>query len=760
MRNIFIFFYLVIFSSIGSNAQQIVQKSIKVLEIVSITTDRDLYLTGENCWFASEIILENHIPTLLSSTLYIELYNEQYKVIAKQKLKITDGHCDGFIAIPNETETGNYYLRAYTGYLKNFDPVNYPIRKIRIINPEIPLPKKMQSDSILIATYFNFLSCGNNNIIALKSDIQLIKQIKNINIVDSKDEIVAALPAIYNGFTSISFVPDYHEKYRANIEFLSGVTIQKSLPPVDSTSFFAEINFNQEHFYVSMKNLPVKSKDYSLSICKSDFSSYITKPISSNENPSIKIPIQSIVAGINFVTISEPNGKAIYSMACIVPENRLPKISLTPDKDSYDNRQKVSIRVLPENPIPLDANFQVSVIKHGLYNSEFELLNNSANSDKRDSIEINASKEAQNIFFNLQFKDGHFFQKNVSSRVDSLKWLPEPRDLTISGLVRMKDSHKPIADINVLAAIIDKQPQLHCNKSDRNGSFIFNLFNLTESKNIYVTLQCENPDLYEILLNNDFSTDFFPIGRTSLNVDTTYAKLLSEMLLNKQLNKSFPQFPVNIEENTAVHINRFGKPDYSVTLDDYIDLDSFEEVFKEIVPFVKLRRNQNKLRFEVFDQKRNIFYNDPLVMIDEIPVFDYEALLKIHPKLIEKIEVIDNPYIYGDQIFKGIIFIQTNTKNFGGISLPSSSVFVEYQTITPKNTFHSRDFLLYAEGSKTIPDYRTTLYWNPSFQITSDQSNIEFYTSDHTAVYDVIVTYLSVNGPIEVSRTTINVHPN
>jgi hypothetical protein len=146
-----------------------------------------------------------------------------------------------------------------------------------------------------------------------------------------------------------------------------------------------------------------------------------------------------------------------------------------------------------------------------------------------------------------------------------------------------------------------------------------------------------------------------------------------------------------------------------------------------------------------------------MVMLDQIPIFDAEALLKINPKRIQQIEVINQPYIYGETTFNGIIQIQTNTRDFAGIKMPSSSVFVDYQCITPSSRFFERAHIPSKEEQSSLPDFRTTVYWNPDFIMKGKEKKIHFYAPDNKSKLDVIISCISEGRIQEISRIVLEV---
>ena len=55
-----------------------------------------------------------------------------------------------------------------------------------------------------------------------------------------------------------------------------------------------------------------------------------------------------------------------------------------------------------------------------------------------------------------------------------------------------------------------------------------------------------------------------------------------------------------------------------------------------------------------------------------------------------------------------------------------------------------------------VPDYRTTLYWNPTVKLDdTGQATVEFYTSDAPADYDITIEGITQTGKIVCRRSTV-----
>ncbi len=62
------------------------------------------------------------------------------------------------------------------------------------------------------------------------------------------------------------------------------------------------------------------------------------------------------------------------------------------------------------------------------------------------------------------------------------------------------------------------------------------------------------------------------------------------------------------------------------------------------------------------------------------------------------------------------------------------------------------------KNPQDLPDFRTTLYWNPNFQLTEKSSSFSFQTSERKGVYNIIVKGVTATGEIIFGKKRINIY--
>ena len=108
-------------------------------EKIRLFTDRGIYCVNERIYFTAEYSCINGPDTLAwSNVLYVELIKWNGEKLARIKLEMNRTGADGSIEIPGNTLSGNYYLRAYTKWMRNFPTHEYARLLVKIVNPYLP----------------------------------------------------------------------------------------------------------------------------------------------------------------------------------------------------------------------------------------------------------------------------------------------------------------------------------------------------------------------------------------------------------------------------------------------------------------------------------------------------------------------------------------------------------------------------------------------------------------------------------------------
>ncbi len=142
-----LFFILIIFQTHGSFSQDskyllsIIEKNNKINEKyhfqkVFVHTDKESYYTNEKLFLRAYVLNSLNKTDSFSKNLHVEILYPDNKVALKRLLKIEHGFASGDFPIPDSLGQGEYILRAYTPFMKNFNYENAFIQRFSILNFE------------------------------------------------------------------------------------------------------------------------------------------------------------------------------------------------------------------------------------------------------------------------------------------------------------------------------------------------------------------------------------------------------------------------------------------------------------------------------------------------------------------------------------------------------------------------------------------------------------------------------------------------
>jgi hypothetical protein len=191
----------------------------------------------------------------------------------------------------------------------------------------------------------------------------------------------------------------------------------------------------------------------------------------------------------------------------------------------------------------------------------------------------------------------------------------------------------------------------------------------------------------------------------------------------------------------------YGSADETYLLDDYIRFPSLEEVMREYVKGVWVRKKNEEYRFIVIDKlRKEAFKENPLILLDGVPIFSVKNV-SIDPLKIKKLEVVTRKYFFGPSEFQGIVSLMTYTSDLAGLSLDPRSVSLNYEGLQNQREFYSPRYSNSNLRDSKMPDERHQLYWNPQINLIQDTPTpLDFYTSDVEGVFFIIIEGITNNG--------------
>lgn len=133
-----LFFFLMLFCVAKGKPQLVVSNEMakNLVEKTALLTDREIYCVDEKIHFSAVNLSSSELKRVeWSNVLYVELMAPDGQVVTRRKYSYSKDGSTGSLTIPTGTLSGNYYLRAYTKWMRDYSPLNFYYKLVTVINP-------------------------------------------------------------------------------------------------------------------------------------------------------------------------------------------------------------------------------------------------------------------------------------------------------------------------------------------------------------------------------------------------------------------------------------------------------------------------------------------------------------------------------------------------------------------------------------------------------------------------------------------------
>lgn len=664
-------------------------------EELYVHTDREEYIAGEKIWF--EMYLFDRQSTSLSSNssvAYFEILNSENRPVVQKRIKLEQGLGPGIADLPDTLSSGNYILRAYTNWMKNLMPDNCFTKKINIYNA-------LNSNE--------FKGMANQTIALIKPDGT----------------------GNYDSIPVTGFVVKVNNFKSDSLEII-----------IITDSIFRSINKNslylfiQTHGNINYKNL-------------------IRLPF---ENTRISIPGAVLIPGINHITMFSSAGKPLAERFIYSPpvDDEHLTIALS---DSFGVREKILLKMpfKNENSSLNPANLSVSVVPstqkavldiadYMIFGSEFGVLPD-------DILEPASGKLSSEIIENFLLNaKSNWIDWNIilSGNYPVVMYNFEQEYHYIDGHLFNRSLQTPESGRNLFLSIPGENAFFQYSMTKPDGSFRFSIPIDEKIRDLIIQPEEVNPD-NSIKIKSSFSEKYPVTISIRDSVKKAPSTYISRCKVNYQVNKIYEtEFALASASFIPFRTSKrfYGKPDIELNMDDYIELPVMQEVFYELLPGVIMKQKKSEYEIQIADPVYNIVYDKPPVLfIDGVVVHEPSVIVGLDPDRVEKIDVIKDRYVIGDYLFCGLVNVITKDGDYSDVNLPDYAVRLQYRAIEPVNAFLSPDYSSEERIQSRIPDFRNTLYWNPSVQRDKDgKYMVEFWASDLIGDYEINIQGITNEG--------------
>jgi hypothetical protein len=364
----------------------------------------------------------------------------------------------------------------------------------------------------------------------------------------------------------------------------------------------------------------------------------------------------------------------------------------------------------------------------------------------------NTSAEATQALDNLMLTHGwrRFRWEDIwPQKPPVFEYQPELEGHIISGHITDTQSKLPAGNITAYLSVPGRRIQLYGATSDRKGKLRFYTKDLFGLHEMVIQTNTQKDSLYRIDIESPFSNKFSNRLFPPFIIAATRSGLLADQSVSMQVQNIFSPEQRNRFRPAGMDTTVFyHSPDKTYLLDDFTRFPTIEEVIREYMPEVAVRKRNGKRSILVTDlANERMFEQEPLILLDGLPVFNTEKFLAFDPLKIQKLEVVARRYFWGPLIAEGILNFSTYTHNLSGFELDPQSVIMEYEGLQLQREFYSPVYENENQRNSRLPDLRNVLLWSPEVRTdATGKKQLSFYTSDQAGIYIGIIQGISPTG--------------
>lgn len=737
-------------------------------EKVFIHTDRTFYLTGETVWFKLYCVNgSSHALSNASRVAYLEFITSDKQAAIQAKIEIkADGTGSGSIPLPTSLNSGNYIVRAYTNWMKNAGSEFFFQQPITIVNPFIRLapPEKVTSQATYDAQFFPE---GGNLVAGLKSTVAfrvVDSQGKGIKyqgiLLNQANDTITQFRPTKNGIGRFEFTPQKGQTYRALVT--SDSTQNKSfydLPKVFDQGTVLHIKENGEQLNIGVTNSEQQTNKIVEVLVHTRQAIVLSERMTlKNNQGSIQIDKTKIPDGITHITLfsesqqplcerlyfKAPTGKLDIKASASTYEQLTRKriaLDLTTTVTEKAASANLSVAVFKSDSLQLPG---PNIISYLLLTSDLR-----GNIESPDYYTSGNSSEIREATDNLMLTHGwsRFKWEDMSESKNQPTHILEHGGHIIQGRVFDK-SNKPAAGVTTYLASPGPYSRPYLSQSDAAGNIHFETPHFYGSNEVIIQTNPERDSTYHIEISEPFAAIESSLSIQGLSLNSKSGSRIEQRSILMQvqnIQNAKILKPKGIYGDTTLF---YGTPDEHYRLDDYTRFTTMEEVMREYVKGVMVRKRRNTFQFSNLDMiHKNPFSGNPLILIDGVPVFDATRIIGFDPLRVKYIDVVKQRYLIGGAAFDGIVAYRTYKGDLGGFQPDIKGLITDYDGIELRQEFFSPKYETPQQRSSTLPDMRSLLFWSSDVQTDAKGSKrVEFYTSDNAGKYNVVIQGITPEG--------------
>ncbi|RIY10009.1 hypothetical protein D0T11_10695 [Hymenobacter rubripertinctus] len=751
--------------------------------------DRPLYLSGETAWFTVYAVGGPSLgPLALSSVAYVEVLDAGQQPVLQTQVALTNTRGQGTLTLPASLASGNYTVRAYTRWMQNEGPEAYFHQSITLLNTSVASGRPLAQDST--GPNVQFFPEGGTLVRGLRSRVAF--QLTGLpgpgssaqgQVLDEQGTTVATFSARRGGMGSFLLTPTTAgNRYTAILSHprLPRPVVRR-LPSVAENGYVLRVaDSGPAQVTLTVQATPDQDQTVLL-LVHARHQAALAQPLRlTSGSATLTLAKSQLPEGVShftlFTTAHQPLCDRLFFQR---PRQRL-ALDARPDKSGYTPREKVRLQLTASSPTGTTtppAALSVAVYRLDSLNADAPPTIDhylGLTSELRGTVDNPAyyftatGPEVAEATEDLLLTQGwsRFGWDAVFAPAPAPPaFLPEPYGPVVRAKLTRAGTDQPYPDLLTYLSVPGRLVRLYNARSNAAGIVQFETPDVFGSPTVVLQTDPRQDSTCQITLLSPFSARFAPLAAPPFALVPRFEQAYARRHLQTRVQALYAnrqQLPYLAATPDSTPF--YGRPGESYLLDRYTRFKVLEEVLREYVQEVAVRIRPDGFHLKVVDKLNStVFTENPMVLLDGVPVFNMNKVMALNPLKIRRLDVIDSRYVHGGATYSGLVSLSTYEGNLEGFALDPRVLIQEYEGRQQQREFYSPRYETPQQKQSRRPDFRELLYWNPQVTTTTADGagqTLEFYTGDQPGRYRVVVQGLAATGAAGSTSCTFEVAPN
>lgn len=758
-------------------------------EKVYIHYDKEDYVAGETIWFKA-YLYSNGKPSAASNNFYVQLTDSKGNIVTTKKYPVFGAAAKGNIDLPDSLPQGNYYMRALTPGMLNYEEEFIYKKNIFIFRPSAGSSATAKVPSNVSLKFFpesGNLVDGILTVVGFKAVDQSGTPVDINGIIRSEDgTTIASFKTSHDGIGKVQFKPQVGKKYVGEVETDAGKR-SYPLPEVLPAGISLKVQDEKGGKKFQLSRSVKEKARFETLIVIADINNQLVyeQEINFEDYPSVigHLVTDSLPSGILHFTVFDKNGAPLAERLTFVDNleyRATADIALV--KAGTTKRAENAVEL--NFPEAIQRSLSVSVIdlsypgsgdKENIY-SRFLL-----SSDLKGYIYnpawyfVNQDDSTKLALDNLMLTHGwsrYNWTKILSGNFPAITY-KDHEMIRISGKA-MDEKDKDALTNGTLSFYVEGEDSTSQNLQatiTQDGRFSMDSVAFTGKAKFfyaYTDKQGKSKGARIHLDDNllEKKIHLIPAGIGESTVSRPGTDLSKEEIESRSRYARSKLDNIKELEKVVVEVKSNKKPIDAVN-EKYtsgvfrepgkVNIDNINEPANDksmnVVDYVKNRIQQIEIQGGKFVNRKNISLMTGQkwligLFLNEIPT-DMTQLRVLRIDQVALVKFYEAGFVgVGSGSPGGALAVYTKERFVEEVK-PDKLEYVEYNGYSITREFYNPDYSA-ADARRSTTDSRTTLYWNPNVYTDTETKSVKlnFYNNDFSKKFKVVVEGFDAAGKL------------